>query len=79
MNQNRPTIIHGPQGCGKSRNSPALLALFGAETVIDEWDGQDPIPDGALALTNVPPPYPGAGSARIVRHGEAMALLGEAA
>lgn len=45
-------VIIGPQGCGKTHHAKALAAHFGCETIVDDWDGETPIPDGALALTN---------------------------
>ena len=49
------TIIHGPQGCGKSHRGAALAAHFGCSEIVHEWNGSEPIPDGALALTNCVP------------------------
>lgn len=49
------TIIHGPQGCGKSHHGAALAAHFGCSLIVHEWDGVEPIPDGAMALTNTLP------------------------
>lgn len=34
---NDSLIIHGPQGCGKSRNAKQLAAHFGLTRVV-EWD-----------------------------------------
>jgi len=48
-------IIHGPQGCGKSHHGTALAAHFGCAEIVHEWNGVEPLPDGALALTNVAP------------------------
>lgn len=45
-------VIHGPQGCGKTRNAQALAAHFGCSRIIDDWDGASPLPEGALALTS---------------------------
>ncbi len=46
-------IIHGPQGCGKSRHSHALASHFGLERTYDEWNSEKGLPvDGSLALTN---------------------------
>ncbi len=50
----RPQIVTGPSGCGKTRNATALMNLTGATTLVDEWDGKSRLPDGALALTNIP-------------------------
>lgn len=55
-------VIYGPQGCGKTTNASALAEHFGCVSIVDDWDGRAPLPDGALALYNgcgVPPwcPY----------------------
>ena len=50
-------VVHGPQGCGKTRNAQALAAAFGCSSIIDDWDGRSPLPSGALALTNVAPTF----------------------
>lgn len=46
-------LIHGPQGCGKTRSAQALAAHFGCSQVVDDWNGRDPIAAGSLVLTNV--------------------------
>lgn len=46
-------VIHGPKGCGKTRNAQALAAHFGCSSVVDDWNGRDWIDDGSLVLTNV--------------------------
>lgn len=50
-------LIHGPAGCGKTRNGHALARHFGKSTVIDDWTSHTgaPVPDFALALTNEAP------------------------
>ena len=45
-------LIHGPQACGKTRNAQALAAHFGCSSVVDDWNGRDPIAAGSLVLTN---------------------------
>lgn len=50
----RPIILSAPPGCGKSRNAEALRRMFGCSCVVDEWDGQSPVPANALVLTNLP-------------------------
>ena len=45
-------VIHGPQGCGKTRNAQALAAHFGCSRVVDDWNGQSKIEEGSLVLTN---------------------------
>jgi MoxR-like ATPase len=46
-------LIHGPQGCGKTRNAQALAAHFGCSKVVDDWNGRDRVVAGALVLTNI--------------------------
>lgn len=76
-------VIHGPPGCGKTLHAEAFRTLLGAEEVVDDWDGRDPLPScQALALTQVPPPYPLATTRdiRILSYEIALALLpGQAA
>lgn len=33
------TIVHGPQGCGKTSHATQLAAMFGATEVCDDWQG----------------------------------------
>lgn len=44
-------VIHGPQGCGKTRNAQALAAHFGCSRIVDDWNGQSKI-EGSLVLIN---------------------------
>lgn len=46
-------VIHGPQGCGKTRNAQALAAHFGCTRIIDDWNGRDRVEEGSLVLTNI--------------------------
>ena len=48
----RTVVIHGPQGCGKTRNAQALAAHFGCRRIVDDWNGQSKIEEGSLVLTN---------------------------
>ena len=32
-------IIHGPHGCGKTRNADKLAAYFGCQKIVDAEDG----------------------------------------
>lgn len=51
-----PTIIlHAGQGAGKTAISESLARRLGCSSLFDEWDGQVPIPQGALAMTNLAP------------------------
>jgi hypothetical protein len=44
-------IVVGPQGCGKTQLAGQMLDFFGCTKLLDSWEGE-PLPDGALALTN---------------------------
>lgn len=51
-----PTVyVCAPQGAGKTRHAKALQAMFGCTSIVDEWDGESPVPAGALVLSNVMP------------------------
>lgn len=50
-----PTVIVvAPQGAGKSLYAHELSLRFGCTTIVDDWDGVQELPAGALALTNMP-------------------------
>lgn len=50
----RTVIVHGPQGCGKTRNAERLMRHFGMTRIVDDWTPADPAPaSGALVLTSV--------------------------
>ena len=51
-----PLVIYGPAGCGKTRSAEALAAHFGADTVVDNWDGTTPLRGSTLALSNATGP-----------------------
>jgi hypothetical protein len=53
MTTHHAVIVHGPQGCGKTTHAEELAKHFGCSTVVDDWAG-NPLPVGALALTNDP-------------------------
>lgn len=44
--------VFAPQGRGKTRHAAALAELLGCTTVVDDWDGESPVPAGALVLSN---------------------------
>lgn len=48
--------VFAPQGRGKTRHAAELAELLDCNTIIDDWDGQSPVPNGALVLTNLLPP-----------------------
>lgn len=44
-------IVHGPQGCGKTRHAVALAAHFGLGNIWDEWLPGDQIEADTLHLS----------------------------
>lgn len=78
-------IIHGPQGCGKSRHAEALARHFGCGHIVDQ--AADPYPrtdmqrvrfklGNTLFLTHKAPPYPVDDSDRRILHfDKALAAL----
>ena len=48
-----PLVIYGPHGCGKTTNRQMLAAKFECTVIVDDWDGQSWLPNGALALTSL--------------------------
>ncbi len=48
-------IVIAPKGAGKTTNAVALMRMFGCTSIVDEWDGRKPLPNGALALTTLSP------------------------
>lgn len=69
------TIIHGPQGCGKTRNAMALANFFGASLVVDLRSDEE-IPDGALVLCNLKEiPASLMDDARVMSFNRAMELV----
>lgn len=53
-NSPKVVVVSAPQGAGKNIHAEQLMRMFGCTTVVDEWDGVSELPDGALALTNLP-------------------------
>lgn len=33
-------IVHGPQGCGKTRNAKVIAKALGLRHIRDDWDGR---------------------------------------
>lgn len=55
MQTSAPTVIlSAHQGTGKTTAARTIAAALGCTQIIEEWNGSDPLPDGALALTNSP-------------------------
>lgn len=53
----RAIVVFGPQGSGKTHTAARIAAKYGADRIIDEWDGVSDLAPGDLALTTVMPPY----------------------
>jgi hypothetical protein len=47
-------IVHGPQGCGKTRNAEVLRKTFGCTFIEDDWHPLRTIYDDTLHLTSHP-------------------------
>lgn len=45
-------ILSGPAAIGKSTYAKKLAALMGIDSIIDDWNGSDTLPDFTLAITN---------------------------
>ena len=45
-------VVVGPQGSAKTQNINKLLAHYGIDTLVDDWNGEDPLPERCLVLTN---------------------------
>lgn len=51
-----PTVIYGPMACGKTRNKEKLRLTLGCDSVVDDWCGYGPLPQGnVLVLTFLHP------------------------
>ncbi|WP_397452510.1 ATP-binding protein [Pseudomonas sp. NA-150] len=66
-------IITGPQGSGKTTLAEQMCKFFEKTQIVDDWNGSDPLPDGALALTHGVVHFPG--SAQIMNLDEAKRLM----
>lgn len=70
-------IIHGPQGCGKTRHAKDFCELYGCTAWTDDWLPCEPLVPGLLHLTfEVPSGLPGR-DVQIISFDEAMKALGE--
>lgn len=49
-------VIYGPQGAGKTLIADQLMAHYGCERLLDEWDGVTNLQPGDMAITNQEPP-----------------------
>lgn len=77
MQESTSVIVHGPQGCGKTRNAEQLRTHFGLTEIIELEDFAGVfIPDrGALVLTSADPATIYAPRFHVFAFHEAMALL----
>lgn len=70
-------IIHGPQGCGKTRHAKDFCELYGCTAWTDDWLPGEPLTPGLLHLTfEIPTGLPGR-DVQIIGFDEAMKALGE--
>lgn len=70
-------IIHGPQGCGKTRYAKDFCELYGCTAWTDDWLPGEPLVPGLLHLTfEIPSGLPGR-DVQIISFDEAMKALGE--
>lgn len=76
-------IVHGPQGCGKSRNAEALRRHFKMNRVVDDAENVYPRESdllrfkagSTLYLTNQEPPEFLRGARRVVSYEAAIAKI----
>lgn len=47
-------VLYGPQACGKTRNSHALMVHLGMSKVQDDYVPGQPVQDNTLHLTSMP-------------------------
>jgi hypothetical protein len=66
-------IVHGPQGCGKTRNAEALRKRFGCKRVIELDTPRATVQPGCLHLCNELPPV--TTGARVLSFAKAMTLV----
>lgn len=52
----KTVIVHGPQGCGKTRYSKSLMGKFGCIGIVDDfgWHPSHRVKPGYLHLSNLP-------------------------
>lgn len=68
-------LVHGPMGCGKTRNSEALRRHFGMRHILDGWTPGDPVPPHTLILTYHEPQWSSSSRVRIVSFSAAMQAI----
>lgn len=77
----RSVIVHGPQGCGKSRHAQALCRHFDMDQIVELEDhppGEEVPAFGALILTNKDPATIEAPSYRMIAFADALSEIDEA-
>lgn len=68
-------LVHGPEGCGKTANAPAIAQALGLSVIIDDWHHGMPVPrTKALVLTNDTGPFDPF-TRRVLTYAEAMSLV----
>ncbi len=40
----RSCLVHGPAGCGKTRNAQAIAKALGLSQILDDWQAGAPVP-----------------------------------
>lgn len=40
----RSCLVHGPVGCGKTRNAKAIAKALGLSQILDDWQAGAPVP-----------------------------------
>ncbi len=60
LDHTKGVIVHGPQGCGKTRHSAALARHFGKGRVVDDYVPGGRLDEDTLALTDMPVTGPNA-------------------
>lgn len=68
-------LVHGPEGCGKTRNAQAIADALGLTQIVDDWQPGQPVPlTKALVLTNDPGPHHPF-TRRVLTFDQAMSLV----
>ncbi|WP_234035864.1 hypothetical protein [Ectopseudomonas mendocina] len=68
-------LVHGPEGCGKTKNAQAIAAALGLTEIVDDWQPGQPVPaTKALVLTNHEGPHQPF-TRRILTFAQAMQLV----
>jgi hypothetical protein len=73
----RSIVIHGPQGCGKTKHADALARHFKLDLWIDGYSWSHEFPqNNCLVLTHEEPPLHLAQNPRVISFDQAMTLAG---